>query len=139
MDGSGAVYLFVPVAMRARSPSATLRMTPTGFLNAESQGRDCRVAETRLKTRIIPGCGYLPEKIVVKNAFYPLRERVPFRETIEEVGVPPLPPPSLNALTGAGFAKMARKILSDKGLEVKILTTKDLHYFSRPLPVLPPP
>ena len=40
----------------------------------------------------------------------------------------PLPPslPLSKAARGTGFAKMACKILSPKGLEVKILTTKNL-------------
>ena len=43
-------------------------------------------------------------------------------------GTPP-PPPPLKALTGAGSAKMLCKILSPKGLEVKILITNDLLAF----------
>jgi hypothetical protein len=54
---------------------------------------------------------------------------VPFWE--ERVGFyrkwgTPLPLLPLKALTGAGFTKCVCKILSRKGLEVKILITKDL-------------
>ena len=42
-----------------------------------------------------------------------------------ELRYTPFPHP-VKGLTGAGFAKMVCKILSPKGLEVKILTTKDL-------------
>ena len=44
--------------------------------------------------------------------------------------VPPLPHP-LNAATGAGFAKMVRKILSPNGLEIIILRTMELAPGSR--------
>jgi len=57
-------------------------------------------------------------------------------------GGPPSPT-SLKSLTGAGLAKMVRKILSALGLEVKILTTKDLAVdglisirLSRPAPMI---
>ena len=52
-------------------------------------------------------------------------------ETGSEMGIPgvlestpPLKP--VNALSGAGFARMPRKILSPKGLGVKILISKNL-------------
>ncbi len=67
-----------------------------------------------------------------------MSERVPFGEKVGFRGIPPFPHP-LKAATGAGFAKMPGKILSHKGLEVKILTTKDLGAQSSFSRVLPPP
>ena len=60
----------------------------------------------------------------------PTFERVSFRENLGLRGYPPSPHP-LKALTGAGSAKMLCKILSPKGLEVKILEAKNLVAFSR--------
>jgi hypothetical protein len=51
----------------------------------------------------------------------------------------PLPLPPSKGATGAGFTKMACKILSRNGLGVKILTTKDLRRFSETARVPPPP
>jgi len=53
--------------------------------------------------------------------------------------VTPLPQPPLKGATGVGFARMLCKILSPKGLEVKILTTQELASFPRILFALPPP
>ena len=83
-------------------------------------------------------CGCLLQKYFEGAAFTTVPQRVPFGEKHRVRGYPPPPPPP-NALTGAGSAKMARKILSRKGLEVKILTTKDLQPFLRWVRVPPPP
>ena len=61
-------------------------------------------------------------------------ERVSLREKRGFEGYPP-PPPPRKAAPGAGFTKMPRKILNRKGLEVKILTTKNLQTFSGTLPL----
>lgn len=54
-------------------------------------------------------------------------EQVSFWKNLVEWGTPP----SLKPLTGARFAKMLCKILSRKGLEVKILIAKNLRAFGR--------
>ncbi len=64
--------------------------------------------------------------------------QVSFRENLGLRGIPP-PSHPLKALTGTGSAKMLCKILSPKGLEVKILKTKGLRPLSRWLLVPPPP
>ncbi len=58
---------------------------------------------------------------------------------IWEIGVYPPSPHPLNAALGAGFAKSLRKILSPKGLEVKILRTKELRQILLWLDILRPP
>ncbi len=75
-------------------------------------------------------CESLAEKIFQLLVSRKPRERVSFWENARAFGVPPSLTP-LEALTGAGFAKMVCKILSAKGLEVKILTTKELSPLSR--------
>jgi hypothetical protein len=76
-------------------------------------------------------CGKPPKKIVEEPSNV-LGKPVPFWEWEGDLGGDggtPLPPMPLKGLTGAGSAKMVCKILIRKGLEVKILITKD---FDRP-------
>lgn len=86
------------------------------------------------------GRGFLAVEIlhkkIVKNAQTSLVKSVPFWEgwgVLRGNGGYPPPPLPLKALTGAGFTKCVRKILSRKELKVKILITKDLSGHSRPL------
>ncbi len=51
----------------------------------------------------------------------------------------PSPSPPLQGFTDAGFAKSACKILSGKGLKVKILILKELRCFLTVFPLPAPP
>ena len=70
-------------------------------------------------------CGYLPPKIFLTVELNILSVGVFSGKTFLIEGGPPSPT-SLKSLTGAGLAKMVRKILSALGLAVKILITQGL-------------
>jgi len=106
--------------------------------NQATMGREDRFGTRRRANLLTLRCVENPTKKFERAQKGAYLNLVGSREFLVKRGVPP-PPPSPEALIGAGLAEMACKILSPKELGGKILTTHELGDFPKPtlVPSLP--